>query len=157
MTANQDKPISSLGSDFEVIEDAAPAAAPAADTPAGAVAAAPAPGASPYDPPFGPIRSANAWGSMGLVIAVAGLLGPWADSGGDFIHGLLLAFAVWFLIRGGFLAVQRTGATMPMILPVAMIASICARPAAAMFTRRSFGFLTIGVETEVAPIMLAFG
>lgn len=124
MTANQDKPVSSLGSDFEVIEDAAPAAAPAADA---ATGAAPAAAASPYDPPFGPIRSANAWGSMGLVIAVAGLLGPWADSGGNVFHGLLLAISVWFLVRGGFLAVQRTGATMPMILPVAMIGYGAAR------------------------------
>lgn len=122
MTANQDKPVSSLGSDFEVIEEATPAAAPAAAAPGGAAAPTPAPGASPYDPPFGPIRSANAWSSMGLVIAVAGLLGPWADTGGNFVHGLLLAFSVWFLVRGGFLAVQRTGATMPMILPVALIA-----------------------------------
>ena len=129
MTANQDKPVSSLGSDFEVIEDAAPGAAPAAEAATGAApaAAAPASSASPYDPPFGPIRSANAWGSMGLVIALAGLLGPWADSGGDFVHGLLLAFSVWFLIRGGFLAVQRTGVTMPMMLPVAMIAYGAAR------------------------------
>jgi hypothetical protein len=116
MTANQDKPLSSLGSDFEVIEDAAPVAAPAA-----AATAAPASGPSPYDPPFGPIRSANAWGSMGVVIAVAGLLGPWSDTGGNLVHGLLMAISVWFLIRGGFLAVQRTGATMPMMLPVAMI------------------------------------
>ena len=127
MSENKDKPALSLGDAFEVIEEAptpAPAEAPAAAaaTPAGAPAGvAPAPGASPFDPPFGPIRSANAWGSMGLVIAVAGLLGPWADTGGNLIHGLLLPITVWFLVRGGFLAVQRTGAAVPSALPLALM------------------------------------
>ena len=127
MSENQDKPVLSLGDAFEVIEEAptpAPADAPAAAAaaPAGAPSGvAPAPGASPFDPPFGPIRSANAWGSMGLVIAVAGLLGPWADTGGNLIHGLLLSITVWFLVRGGFLAVQRTGATVPPALPLVLM------------------------------------
>ncbi|MAW59721.1 MAG: hypothetical protein CMJ94_02670 [Planctomycetes bacterium] len=123
MTENQEKPVLSLGDDFEVIEEApTPApAAPAAAPAGGPAGVAPAPGASPFDPPFGPIRSANAWGSMGLVIAVAGLLGPWADTGGNLIHGLLLSVTVWFLVRGGFLAVQRTGATVPPALPLALL------------------------------------
>lgn len=127
MSENQEKPVMSLGDAFEVIDDTkAPASADVPAPAAGAAASAPAgvaqaPGASPYDPPFGPIRSANAWGSMGLVIAVAGLLGPWADTGGNLIHGLLLSVTVWFLIRGGFLAVQRTGATVPPLLPVILM------------------------------------
>jgi len=134
MSDNKEKPPLSLGSNFEVIEDQP--ATPASETPAAAPAAAPvasgagnspavmaAPsGSDPYAPPHGPIRSANAWASMGLVIAIAGLLGPWADYGGNLAHGLLLAVSAWFLVRGGFLAVQRTGATIPAALPAMLLA-----------------------------------
>lgn len=119
MTENQEKPVVSLGDDFEVIEEAPASTAPAADA-AGPEVKGTVPSSS-FDPPLGPIRSSNAWGSMGLVIAVAGLLGPWADHGGNFVHGLLLSFSVWFLIRGGFLAVQRTGATLPIMLPALLL------------------------------------
>lgn len=135
---NNEKPVLSLGDTFEVIEDApAPAAAPAAAAAAPKPAAAPAPGANPNDPPFGPIRSANAWGSMGLVIAIAGLLGPWADQGGNLAHGLLLSVSIWFLVRGGFLAVQRTGMTLPIGLPVTLLA---------------YGVLRIAMGGEVAAL-----
>lgn len=136
---NADKSIMSLGADFEAIEEVAPAdakaaqpapsteaapsqpAAAATPTPARGVGVQAIPGASPFDPPFGPIRSSNAWASMGLVIAASGLLGPWEAFGGNVLHGGLLAFSLWFLIRGGFLAVQRTGQPVPIVLPVLLL------------------------------------
>lgn len=114
MSKNADQPVMSLGSDFEVLEDGS--------TPAAATGAAAAPGApSATDPPFGPIRSANAWASLGLSIALAGMLGPWAAVKGDLVHGFLLTWTLWFLIRGGFLAVQRTGQPVPVALPAALL------------------------------------
>ncbi len=132
---NADKSIMSLGANFEAIDespakaaDAAPSteAQPAAATAAGAVpqrsmGVKAAPGAAPHDPPFGPIRSANAWASMGMVIAAGGLLGPWAPDGANILHGGLLAYTLWFLIRGGFLAVQRTGQQLPVVLPALLL------------------------------------
>ncbi len=134
---NADKSMMSLGAEFEVIEDSPAAeAAPSTEAqpaPAAAAAAAPgagpargmgvqaAPGSAPHDPPFGPIRSANAWASMGLVIAATGLLGPWAPAGANIVHGGLLAYTLWFLIRGGFLAVQRTGQQLPIVLPALLL------------------------------------
>jgi hypothetical protein len=58
---------------------------------------------------------------MGLVIAAGGLLGPWEAFGGNVLHGGLLAYAIWFLIRGGFLAVQRTGQPVPIVLPALLM------------------------------------
>ncbi|MCH2101977.1 MAG: hypothetical protein MK209_08665 [Planctomycetes bacterium] len=119
MSENQDSPVLSLKDSFEVIEETQTSTPP--DSSAAQAGVAGVAGASPFDPPLGPIRSANAWGSMGLVMAVAGLLGPWADTGGNLIHGALLSITVWFLVRGGFLAVQRTGASVPPALPLALM------------------------------------
>lgn len=133
---NADKSVMSLGASFEVIEEnaadapakeaapsteAQPAPAAAGAAPARGVGVQAAPGASPYDPPYGPIRSANAWASMGLVIAAGGLLGPWVPAGANILHGGLLAYTLWFLIRGGFLAVQRTGQQLPIVLPILLV------------------------------------
>lgn len=129
---NADKSIMSLGAEFEVIEEtpakadapsteAKPAPAAAGAAPARSMGIQASPDAAPHDPPFGPIRSANAWASMGLVIAAGGLLGPWMPAGANILHGGLLAYTIWFLIRGGFLAVQRTGQPLPIVLPALLI------------------------------------
>jgi hypothetical protein len=120
---NADKPVISFGGPLEAAEPA-PAAAAKATAPSGASSnpgVKSMPGSGPLDPPFGPIRSSNAWASMGLVIATCGLMGEWADFGGNLLHGGLLAYSLWFLLRSGFAAVQRTGQTMPMALPVLLL------------------------------------
>ncbi|TAH38589.1 MAG: hypothetical protein EYC70_04240 [Planctomycetota bacterium] len=91
-------PVEDLGHEFEVLEEAARSSV-------AAVAAAP----SPQPPPGGviqPLRSGAAWGSLGIGIAVAGLIGPWNDVGANLLHGLLFAWGIWFLLRDGYAAVQ---------------------------------------------------
>lgn len=123
MTDPSNKPMEDLGPDFEILEDlgdefeiledagpaqeeakapagtAAPAEAAAATPPAPGSAAAPATPGSPA-----PVTSIMAWSSLGMGLAVAGLLGPWASLGGSLPHGLFLAFGLWFLMRYGVLA-----------------------------------------------------
>jgi hypothetical protein len=125
---NADKPVISFGDTLGAAEPAPAAAATPAEGKATARPGAssnpgvkPVPGAGPLDPPFGPIRSSNAWASMGLVIAACGLMGEWANFGGNLLHGGLLAYSLWYLLRSGFAAVQRTGQTMPMALPVLLL------------------------------------
>ncbi len=101
---NKDKPTESFPQDFKVVETSAAANSPTPPTTA--------PLLKPHH-----IRSANAWASFGLMMALTGLFGTWASPptlpGGGWAQSLLMALTVWFLLRGGFGAVQRTGAKTP--------------------------------------------
>ncbi len=92
-------PIQDLGPQFEAHEHAPAGAGPPqpAGTAAGARPAAPA--------SSGRLSSVDAWASLGLAVALAGLGGHWAAGPANLLHGLLGAWIVWQLLRGGFASV----------------------------------------------------
>jgi len=55
----------------------------------------------------------DSWSSLGLALALAGLSGHWATGPANLLHGLLGAWIVWHLLRGGFAAVFPARLTVP--------------------------------------------
>ncbi|MCP4093197.1 MAG: hypothetical protein GY747_07085 [Planctomycetes bacterium] len=104
---NKEKEIMSLGASFEVVVEA-----PAA--PAAASAAASAPAAAAPRPPAGapsgpmPLRKSVSNGSIGLLIALAGLMSPYGAPQFQAIAALAIAFIVWDLAANGLGRVKPT-------------------------------------------------
>ncbi|MFQ5749185.1 MAG: hypothetical protein ACE5H3_07000 [Planctomycetota bacterium] len=92
-------PIQELGPQAEALEHG-PEDSGSSPSQSAAAGAGPAPPA-----PSGRLSSADAWTSLGLALALAGLSGHWAAGPASLIHGLLGAWIVWHLLRGGFAAV----------------------------------------------------
>ena len=92
---NKEKEIKSLGTNFEVLEEGPkPAAAPAA---------APRPGGAPQ-----PLRKTVATGSIGLMIALAGLAMPYGAMEYAFLPALAAAVILWQLLSAGMARTQAT-------------------------------------------------
>jgi hypothetical protein len=93
---NKEKEIMTLGSAFEVVEEAPKAPAAAPRPPAGA----------PTGPM--PLRKSVTNGSIGLMIALAGLLSPYGAPQFQAIAALAVAFIVWDLASSGLARVKPT-------------------------------------------------
>lgn len=176
-------PVEDLGSDFEVLED--PAAEPAAPPPAGSEpAAAPPAGSEPAAasarsaaaPPPAPAAGAavpraqappptsrESWESLGLGLALAGLLGPWHAEGVNLVHGLLLACTLWWLLRHGLAAVHPSRTPLNRVLPALLLLWGGLRLAFAMGGNHSlfetFGWIGDAVEGQPGSNLVgaAFG
>ncbi|MDA0666215.1 MAG: hypothetical protein O3A95_01380 [Planctomycetota bacterium] len=97
---NKEKEIKSLGTKFEVLEEGPkPVAA--------AQAAAPRPGGAPQ-----PLRKAVATGSIGLMIALAGMAMPYGAAEYAFLPALAAAVILWQLLSSGMARTQAT--TLPL-------------------------------------------
>jgi len=92
---NKEKEIKTLGAKFEVLEEAPKAAA--------APAAAARPGGAPA-----PLRKVVATGSIGLMIALAGLAMPYGAAEYAFLPALASAVIVWQLLTSGMARTQAT-------------------------------------------------
>ncbi|MDP7063372.1 MAG: hypothetical protein QF489_10650 [Planctomycetota bacterium] len=103
---NKEKEIMPLGATFEVVEEApaAPAVAPAS-APASATGAKPLAGA-PSGPM--PLRKSVSNSSIGLLIALAGLLSPYGAPQFQAIAALAVAFIVWDLAANGLGRIKPT-------------------------------------------------
>ncbi len=95
---NKDKDILPLGTDFEVLEQAAPAAAQAA-APASA-------------DPRAPLRKTVSTGSIGLLVALAGLLSPYGAPAYSAVAALATAVVLWQLLSAGLGRIQPTSQTL---------------------------------------------
>lgn len=118
---NKDKEIQSLGTNFEVIEDAPAAPAQPAAT---AASAPPPPGAPPAGAPQ-PVRKAVINASMGLAIGLAGLLVPYGAPELIAVAAIAGAAAAWGLVRYGVLRAQPTATGVnPMVPGLLLIAGV---------------------------------
>ena len=91
---NKDKDILPLGSDFEVLEEAA--------------ASAPAAKVAPNTDPRAPLRKTVSTGSIGLLVALAGLLAPYGAPAYAGIAALATAVVLWQLLSAGLGRIQPT-------------------------------------------------
>jgi release factor glutamine methyltransferase len=133
---NKDKKVMSLGTNFEVLEEAptAPAAAPA---PAPAAAAPRPPAGAPSGPM--PLRKSVSSGSIGLMIALAGLMSPYGAPHFEAIAALAIAFIVWDLASNGLGRVKPTSTPHKPIGPA--LAIIAGALGIAMKGENEFGMM----------------
>lgn len=115
---NKDKKVMSLGTNFDVVEEAPPAPA-AAPAPAPAAAAPRPPAGAPSGPM--PLRKSVSNGSIGLMIALAGLMSPYGAPQFQAIAALAIAFIVWDLASNGLGRVKPTSTAHKPIAPALAI------------------------------------